>query len=127
MITEDYCSFEVSKLLKEKGFEGSCHYSRDICKKTFSETWNTESYISIGIPTLQMACKWLREVHNIFIEIYLPSHSEHEDTIYHGTYCFDIFNLKTKTYVYCMPSNIEFNTYEEAVEAALKYILEKLI
>ena len=81
----------------------------------------------ISAPTHQMAMKWLREVHNIFIEFYIPSHSEHEDTIYHGTYSFDIFNLNTKVYVYCTWNEPEFNTYEEAVEATLKFSLEKLI
>ena len=29
MITEDYCSFEVAKLLKEKGFDETCYQKYD--------------------------------------------------------------------------------------------------
>ena len=132
MITEDYVSFEVAKLLKEKGFDEKCRsyyfgssgrYSRCALEIKTNDFRDGE----ILRPTHQMACKWLREVHNIFIEIYLPSHSEHEDTIYHGTYSFDIFNLNTKVYVYCTWNEKEFNSYEEAVEVALKYALENLI
>ena len=132
ILSEDYVSYEVAKLLKDRGFDGVCRYyypdghtnlvSYVDCRQF--DIFNNESCIA---PTLQMACKWLREVHNIFIEIYLPSHSEHEDTIYHGTYSFDIFNLNKKVYVYCTWNEKEFNSYEEAIEAAIKYTLENLI
>ena len=135
MINEDYCSYEVAKLLKEKGFDGECRtvYKSNGCihdNVRYEGKWLINSLLfssEYSAPTLQMAMKWLREVHNIFIDIYLPSHSEHEDTIYHGTYSFDIFNLNTKVYVYCTWNEKEFNSYEEAVEAALKYVLENLI
>ena len=135
MITEDYTSYEVAKLLKEKGFDGVCragytsHGNLHVLevKEYLTNQTCPDTYWACAAPTLQMACKWLREVHNIFIEIYLPSHAEHEDTIYHGTYSFDIFNLNTKVYVYCTWNEKEFNSYEEAIEAALKYCLENLI
>ena len=141
MIQEDYVSFEVAKLLKDKGFNEATnrYYNAQYdgirtVSDTFMTYWNNENHMkelmmegAIAIPTLQMVCKWLREVHNIFIEIYMPSHSEHEDTIYHGTYSFDIFNLNTKGYVYCTWNEPEFNSYEEAIEAGIKYTLENLI
>ena len=139
ILSEDYVSYEVAKLLKEKGFDEKCSYEwgvPDIDGGYILQKWsiyngeirNSELINdAYSAPTLQMACKWLREVHNIFIEIYLPSHSEHEDTIYHGTYSFDIFNLNKKVYVYCTWNEKEFNSYEEAIEAAIKYTLENLI
>ena len=134
MITEDYVSFKIAKLLKEKGFDELCIFKYDLegtrvkAGVAIDEWQNGElDNGECSAPTLQMATKWLREVHNIFIDIYLPSHSEREDTIYHGTYSFDIFNLNTKVYVYCTWGEIEFNSYEEAVESALKYCLENLI
>ena len=62
MITEDYVSFEVAKLLKEKGFDGdtSCYYTPDNEKR-----WGYQHYQDfdkkdrIECPTLQMAMKWL--------------------------------------------------------------------
>lgn len=53
MVTEDYCSFEVSKLLKEKGFNND--YPKGDCTQYAC--------------TLQMAMKWLREEKDIFIEV----------------------------------------------------------
>lgn len=138
-IKEDYVSFDVAKLLKDRGFDEKCSYEwgvPDIDGGYILQKWsiyngeirNSELINdAYAAPTLQMACKWLRKMHNIFIEIYLPSHSEHEDTIYHGTYSFDIFNLNKKVYVYCTWNEKEFNSYEEAIEAAIKYTLENLI
>ena len=52
MIEEIRCSYEVCKLLHEKGFDVKC------------TDWYWENNINIWKPTHQMAMKWLREVHN---------------------------------------------------------------
>ena len=66
MINEDFCSYEVAKLLKEKGFDEDCY--------TFYECDDKELYREERIPccnsrsddyaapTHQMAMKWLREI-----------------------------------------------------------------
>lgn len=54
-ITEDYCSQEVYRLLREKGFDGEVH-----------TTFDEEGYTQPSI-TLQMAMKWLRKVHKLWI------------------------------------------------------------
>lgn len=85
MITEDYVSFEVAKLLKEKGFDWPCHATYDTAvtggKPKFSEyevlnffpygMKNTDDKYGmvISAPTLQMTMKWLKEVHNVLIVI----------------------------------------------------------
>jgi len=79
----------------------------------------------ISVPTLQMAMKWLREVHNVMVSPYALSLG----------YCFEIFDLTNRDITGCKPlykvgiPNKEdvLNTYEEACEAAIKYTLEKLI
>jgi len=79
MITEDYVSFETAKLLKEKGFPqdpDTCNtvykYNGEFCinAKSF---WNPFAFGILNrqycmAPTLQMAIKWLRKIHNISIE-----------------------------------------------------------
>ena len=75
MITEDYVSFETANLLKEKGFDWECigYYVDDepddvyhsLCGETNS-TWESRC---CSAPTLQMAMKWLREVHDVYIDI----------------------------------------------------------
>ena len=121
MITEDYCSFEVAKLLKEKGFDGECVGCYWDSKKTFDVNYEPLSYSDgdlrdevILAPTHQMAMKWLREK-DIDI-IIMP-----------------LFKLKGgRIYCYEIHSDAEdirtgqFKTYEEAVEAAIKYYLTNL-
>ena len=101
MITEDYVSFEVAKLLKEKGFIGY-EYLR---------------------PTLSIAMKWLREVHNYDISICLDSYVEPYDNQY-----YIVIRRRKDKYENVSPcEQAYFDTYEEAAEAAIKYCLENLI
>lgn len=144
-IAEDYCSFEVAKLLKEKGFDISnispgiknwicCMYDENgvIHWGIYDENW----YFRI---TYQMARRWLREVHNIDIDIdaavgmlgikvYIPYISTYkpleEDSskvhqIKRGIYYKDDKGV--------IPALQHFESYEQAVEIALKYVLENLI
>lgn len=69
---------------------------------------------------IQMAMAWLREKHNIFIEV---SVSIDLNGNYHYSYC--ILNKECK-YVRKGYTDFDWN-YEDAVETALKYILENLI
>ena len=128
MIEEDYVSFEVAKLLKEKGFDCLCHsYFRkdnpnNLVKETCGTNWNDTPFFT-SRPTLQMAMKWLREKHNIVVEPFIR-----EDT----KYVWYIHRIETKFnkkyLVFCWGSkNNKYERYEEACEAAIKYCLENLI
>ena len=71
MITEDYVSFETAKLLKEKGFNWNTdkQFNLDKIVGDYNITDRSrypERYLDA--PTLQMAMKWLREVHNLHIQ-----------------------------------------------------------
>ena len=116
--------------MKEKGFDLECigYYSEyepisDVKYSFLGETnstWETGCY---SAPTLQTAMKWLREVHNLSVEVYrtacgyigcivaIPSGTdikfleEDGDDLASGTY--------TK--------------WEYACEATIKYCLENLI
>ena len=68
MITEDYVSFEIAKLLKEKGFDEYCGYYDKTGEYWDYKTFNHKGDEYISAPTLQMAMKWLRKVHNLSIE-----------------------------------------------------------
>ena len=72
MIEEAYVSFEVAKLLKEKGFDECIFefYEGDKIKYAHnSKGFRPSELPDIYYPhiTQQMAMKWLREVHNIDI------------------------------------------------------------
>lgn len=145
-IEEDYCSFEVSKLLKEKGFDCECKYSYENALKSrknkqdgysgpfgykkgelnIDSSWNKNSLLTsndvwycCSRPTHSLAIKWIRE--NYQIEV--------------GNICIRFNSPKKKGYQYIIISNNyhsfeqmgEFDKPEEAIEAALLYTLTNLI
>lgn len=71
MIKEAYCSFEISKLLKEKGFNENVRAWYNIYDKVNIDFRVSPDapHLQIPCPTHQMTMAWLREVHNIHIEI----------------------------------------------------------
>jgi hypothetical protein len=125
-ITEDYVSFEVAKLLKERGFdEKTLSYYEDnvLCHGDWFE-WNRSPLGHVAAPTLQMAMKWLREVHNKHCDIGYDIDVK---------WFFQIIDLKetiedhyTEMKFYHSNNQCNFKSYEQAAEAALKYTLENL-
>lgn len=117
MIEEAYVSFETAKLLKEKGFDNECsgYYDQERVLQRLSacsikDTLRSPFYFDcIPAPTQQMAMRWLREVHDIKIMI-----RPYVD----GTYSYEILN----GFWY-----VNFDSYEDATEAAIKCCLENLI
>ena len=122
-IQEDYVNFETAKLLKEKGFDECPLFRYDDCGELWVQGgYNKTLKWHFPAPTLQMAMKWLREVHNIFIAI--------------EPHMYDYINEKNSSYVaslwqgdnyYENITSKDYPTYEEATEAAIKYCLENLI
>ena len=123
MIIENYVSYEVAKLLKDKGFDEPCRsyyigssgrYSRCTVEIKTNDCRDDE----ILRPTLQMTCKWLREVHHI-IFVFKPSYFSGDECTYwtYERWCGDNFEGEVSS----------FKTYEEAVEAACLYVLKNLI
>lgn len=114
MIKEAYCSFEVAKLLKEKEFCERCFICYEQNGEVFEGfgNWN-KTDIYIAAPTHQMACAWLRDVHNIDICVF-PYQID-----YIG-YSYEVKIYKNKEMYFSITDS---KTYEEAVEIALKYTL----
>lgn len=122
---EAYVSFEIAKLLKEKGFDeplfefysdtGKVLYSRHSEGLKISELDNELGNYYPHI-THQMAMAWLREKHNMHVDID-PSE---------GDWYPCVIELETWSSLTSGKMPI-CNSYEEAVEAGLKYALEELI
>lgn len=139
-ITEDYCSFATSKLLKEKGFnwEWSPFYSEQD-----KDEWDRNNNYNIPNPnydadipfdsemlnvvaphvSLQMAMKWLRVKHNLNVEVYRTACG----------YIGCIVAIPSGTDIKFLeddgddlPSG-QYTTYENACEATIKYCLTNLI
>jgi hypothetical protein len=143
MITEDYVSFETAKLLKEKRFlqeydiyhsmvyneedyEDEYEIQRMVLETSLVKAGTLSSY-PLGVPepkcycpTQQMAMKWLREVHKIYIDI-SPTYSEVEKTIH---FIWQIFDSNYDDIGDC---EIFYGKYETACETAILYCLKNLI
>lgn len=118
MITEDYVSFEVAKLLKEKGFDEPClmcyTYDKKLGNYGQYNSYKNSEVFSLTAPTLQMAMRWLREVHNIDISV-TPDRK--------AGYSVLIFKDKRLPF----DTLDSYSIYEKACEAAIKYCLENSI
>lgn len=119
MITEDYVSFETAKLLKDKGFDEPCRsYWPDNNYLSFEHTKlfisNDNDFVYLLRPTIQIARKWLRKVHNIDISV-TPDRK--------AGYSVLIFKDKRLPF----DTLDSYSTYEQACEVAIKYCLENLI
>lgn len=120
MITEDCVSFEVAKLLKDKGFDWASrlwYNSNGIVSQKYIEPTNNILGKDEHFPcvTNQIVMKWLREVHSIFIQVELYKYDD---------YCFEVFQNAHRLIV---EKDEVYKSYEEACEAAIKYCLENLI
>lgn len=137
-ITEDYVSFETAKLLKEKGFNEYCRTYYTNSRIGFHDIYNSpqlidnkslfEMGLGLSAPTLQMAMKWLRIKHNIHIEILMTNHSMSERFDIPKYYWVAV-GAKTSKWITesTLYSAKQFDTNEEACEAAIKHCLENLI
>lgn len=130
MITEDYVSFETAELLKERGFNEKCrafyvlHASGEarFCISTsYEEGWNynKEENFVFSAPTLQMAMKWLRVMHDRYIEISRDTSADLTGVVFRVDICDGALQ--------CLHHIDGFPTYEEACDGAMKYCLENLI
>lgn len=131
MIAEDYVNFKIAKLLRDKGFDEPCKavYEEEVLRiNTLCDYYNSELSSYVCAPTHQMAMKWLREVHNIFISI-VPS--EVAIGVMNYTYVLYKIDIKnshfTNLSIQGKGNNTNKISYGEAVEAAIEYVLENII
>lgn len=133
MIEEAYCSYEVAKLLKEKGFDEntSMVYTSygDLCKcnrynSIHNSNYNdiTKNYFECTAPTQQMACDWVRKK-GWHISIQL-TYDENYNAVYYITIS------STKTFLAEDIGELEnkyFSKVEDATDESLKFVLTNLI
>ena len=146
MFKENYISVEVAKLLKEKGMDKS--YFKHYVQKNNNDGTSE----AVTVCMLQMAMKWLREVHNIDIDIdahcsmlgircyvaYVSTYKPYkltdtdkelgitEDDVKHRCVQYKR-NTRIPDKGELIPAHEYFDTYEAACEAAIKYCLKNLI
>ena len=124
-MNEDYVSFEVAKLLKEKGFDS--HYSTHFYKNNKLECYieDRKKYWlqkdEYAAPTLYMAQKWLRETKNIHIDVYRNA----------GGWLYNLTKADNGTLITegksLGPNNGKsWGTYEEVLCAGILYALKSI-
>lgn len=131
MITEQYVSFETAKLAKEKGFNEPCrHYYLNGAKEVNNETimiydlpypYNSTDKNYFAAPTQSLLARWLREVHNMCVEVY--------STGYGFIWCIcDTDSGTDRRFSNEKGTNDAgaWDTYEEAMEAGLQDALKLL-
>lgn len=111
-------SFELSKLLKEKGFKqgfgnGQKFYFPDT--KELTENHRGDNYPA---PTIAEVVMWLYEKHGIWIAP-LPTPTKR--------FVFGIYRIEKPFELVAGEMKKSFNSPTEAYEAAIEYVLKNLI
>ena len=141
MITDDYVSFEVAKLLKDKGFNGKCKYYYIQTKEMFEidtryhTALTTQELLNLQIigekedryaaPTQAITMRWLREVHKVHI-IAEPCLGKGNELNLSFNRWFWTILIESGEYKPIRKID-EFPTYEQACEDAIKHSLKYLI
>jgi hypothetical protein len=123
---ECYVSLEVSKLLKDAGFNWECRGYFDGIEfypngSVECTNYNSSTCKYLKVPVLDVAQRWLREVKNIDINILAESISSHKQ------YLVSIwFNISSNSSDNIILNN-RYTIYEEAQEAGEKKALEMIL
>ena len=111
-------SFELAKLLKEKGFDipTSSFYFKNGTKggEHSSFNWNEKDSFNCSAPTIAEVVMWLYEKHGIWVNVTI-SQEDGWEYIIGNTITFDGLGYKSL-----------FNSPTEAYEAGIEYCLTKL-
>jgi len=125
MIQESYVSFEIAKLLKEKGFDEACwswYHNGNNTHTGTSRYCNGElGKYDFSKATLAHVMRWLREDKGLFVEICC-------DDLNYNWQILDIWHRDANEDPLIKSASYGgYNEYEKAVESAIKYCLENLI
>lgn len=126
MMPEEICTYEVAMLAKEKGFDEPTLYaydeeSRRLARMRYCVKRNsrTEGLITLAAPTQSLLQKWLREEKGYYVYPY------YDNNEFKWTY-----SIREKTgdmWILLVGETPNFDVFEEAMEAGLKYVLKNLI
>lgn len=123
-LNEDYCSFEISKLLKEKGFNILCPsvinpFTKHLHRND-SGVMNSSSNGYLLCPTHALAIKWIRENFGVHVRTDRQPIMKNKFEYFYEIKSGDGFDTEP---IY----SGTFKSPEEATEAALRYTLENLV
>lgn len=125
MIEEQFVSFDTAKMLKEAGFD-------EVCRSAYYATGNSavmherNSMLSPGYisrPTQALAARWLREKHDTFVKMERVGSFDGKEFRFYWSYSLIC------VYTACLNSisGGRYDSYEEALEAGIMQVLERII
>jgi hypothetical protein len=130
-ITESRCSFEVSKLLKEKGCDIPCnaYYVLDFQNFKADGVLHEVDYFTnrchqfhiASAPTHALAIEWIRVNYNVFISI----HQEYKGIFWAQVHVKGDYIIPRWEVVAGIHD--DYSTPQAATEAGLKFVLEELV
>jgi hypothetical protein len=125
MIHDEICTYELCKLAEEKGFPQHIGNDAYIEENEYDNEYEVgcnypiqfiPDYLpTIAAPTQSLLQRWLREEKGLHITIAFDQNE----------FWWQIENLATGDYEY--GEALGFDTYELALEDALKYVLRNLV
>ena len=131
MIHEEICTYEVCKLAKEKGFpQDDWSWAGDLYDESGELCFATNRESCVA-PTQSLLQQWLREEKGIVVEVIAyPTCSNNKKNCYWWSIkqnsdgiCYQYEECSDTLYGF----GFAFDTYELALEDALKYALENLV
>lgn len=135
MIQERFCSLELSKMLKEKGFDERCRDwyedGNEIVESDDRFGYRTNSnpigdYVVCSAPTHQVAMDWVREK-GCYVEIHMMSRFDLEQEANVFSFFHVCVNVLMDGVLSVHDLGYKSKDYAECVEDALKYIIKNLI
>jgi len=114
-------SFEIAKLLKEKGFDIPqlfVYIDGDISWKVDNTRCRNQIEGEYAAPTIAEVVMWLYEKHGIWTVV---------NVNIMGSWYFEHFDLKEKRNAQFKPTDTHYDSPTEAYEAAIIYTLKNLI
>lgn len=128
MIEESYVSFDTAKLLKDAGFREltKTHYSNSgqVWETAMPADYNDDfNCNTCNRPTLALAARWLREVHDTFVNMERVGSFDGKEFRFYWS--FSIISVSTA----CLKSisGGRYDGYEEALEVGIVQVLERII
>ena len=131
MIEEQFVSFETAKLLKEAGFEANLKTKYVEEEKDEWAFWESGAKRSdynyfddtIACPTLALAARWLREVHDTFVKMERVGCFDGKEFRFYWSYSL----IRVSTACLKSISGGRYDSYEEALEVGIAKCLEQII
>lgn len=129
MISEDFVSYEIAQLLKEKGFDELCYctyYKGKFRINTYNIRNSERNFDTATAPTHQRVLKWLREKYGIAVDVFIILDESKDIPTTYWTYFITHFE-EHRLHVDEAAWDFRGLIYEDATEHAIKYCLTDII